>query len=500
MKLYLSLSQILHVERNASARTVVVHTVVLSLLLAAAPVSAAGVFVEQNGLVVVEVESEAPLSPWMSETALNGFTGSAYYRMDGNTVQGGSPNGRLSYFIRIENPGTYHLRIHSNKTDPDSTWANDCYTRLVGHADYQGEDTKTYMSGASNQWSWNTMHEWDGQHLQPDYSLSAGVHELQISGRSKNYHADRFVLFKDPVSVGEATDLAKPQSPLEGGLTYHLTVQNGTGSGDYSAAQVVSVRADPPASGMEFSQWSGDVATLADVFAQDTTLVMPDGDITIAAGYENVAAGTIVIECEDMQLDGYSVEDYLIATMDQGTASIPFPGEAGVYRLTVAILQENDGQPSLGVSVGGQQVATIQYELGSSQRDPRDVDLGLVSVHATDRIELAGTRDGDAAARVDKLIFVWESDLEEEAIADGDGGAEEPIDPADGQDAGLDREDGGPDSEQAVDAGVDDGSSDDDGGCACAAHSSQTAGWMGFVLLALAAMVGRPGRIRSGRR
>jgi len=183
-----------------------------------APAQSGGnIFQEADGLVVVEVESTPLEGDWVLETAYSGYTGTGYYRMNGNSVQSGNPNGALSYFINITNPGTYNLRIHSNKKNVgDDTWANDCYTKMVGHSGYQGNFTKTYQSGSSETWRWSTKHEDGSTHLDPQYTLSAGVHEFQIAGRSKDFIIDRFVLYKSPNDTGPG------DQPQQSRIGYHF--------------------------------------------------------------------------------------------------------------------------------------------------------------------------------------------------------------------------------------------------------------------------------------
>ena len=120
---------------------------------------------------------------------------------------------------------------------------------------------------------------------------------------------------------------------------------------------------------------------------------------------------TIVIECEDMNLADYFVQDDYISVdyasgKTTGTATASFPGETGRYRMEVVIVKENDGQPTVEVYVGGAPVSTIDYPLGAASRDPETVDLGEVDITSGAEIKLVGTmNDPDAAARVDKIIF-----------------------------------------------------------------------------------------------
>ena len=67
---------------------------------------------------------------------------------------------------------------------------------------------------------------------------------------------------------------------------YTLTVNNGTGSGGYAPGTVVAVTADPPATGMLFDQWTGDVANVADTTASSTTITMPSAAAEITAEYK----------------------------------------------------------------------------------------------------------------------------------------------------------------------------------------------------------------------
>lgn len=66
-----------------------------------------------------------------------------------------------------------------------------------------------------------------------------------------------------------------------------LTVESGSGSGTVEVGKKVTVKADKPKAGYEFSSWKvldGNV-TLKDSNATQTTLIMPDEDVTISALY-----------------------------------------------------------------------------------------------------------------------------------------------------------------------------------------------------------------------
>ena len=72
---------------------------------------------------------------------------------------------------------------------------------------------------------------------------------------------------------------------------YTLTVNNGEGSGSYEAgSQVTVTAADRSQEGYEFSGWNVDSAnvTLDDTVSATASFTMPEGDVTLTAGYTEV--------------------------------------------------------------------------------------------------------------------------------------------------------------------------------------------------------------------
>ncbi len=67
---------------------------------------------------------------------------------------------------------------------------------------------------------------------------------------------------------------------------YTLTVNSGSGGGSYTAGTVVSINANPPASGRVFSTWTGQDATLlSSRTSPTTTLTMPARAASVTASY-----------------------------------------------------------------------------------------------------------------------------------------------------------------------------------------------------------------------
>lgn len=159
---------------------------------------------ESGGIVVVEVESAAVVPSWARETSLSGYTGGAYYTWRGPDLFNSPGSGVLQYHVNITTGGSYGMRLHNRHDHPDSTLANDCFTRMDG-----GTWIKTYSS-TRGQWTWHTRHEHNGTHGDPAYALTPGIHRFEISGRSADFSIDRFHLYLP--SVANPLDTSRPPS------------------------------------------------------------------------------------------------------------------------------------------------------------------------------------------------------------------------------------------------------------------------------------------------
>jgi len=94
------------------------------------------------------------------------------------------------------------------------------------------------------------------------------------------YVADRFQA--DTTITMPAWDVAVTATYA---WAYTLTVNSGSGDGQYTSGTVVDVQADPAPTGWQFDQWTGDVVDVADVYAESTTVTMPPADVEITATY-----------------------------------------------------------------------------------------------------------------------------------------------------------------------------------------------------------------------
>ena len=78
-----------------------------------------------------------------------------------------------------------------------------------------------------------------------------------------------------------ATYIADSNIPV----TYTLTVNSGTGDGNYAESTVVNIVADAPGAGQVFDVWTGDTTNVADVNLADTNITMPAANAQVTATY-----------------------------------------------------------------------------------------------------------------------------------------------------------------------------------------------------------------------
>lgn len=79
-------------------------------------------------------------------------------------------------------------------------------------------------------------------------------------------------------------------------IPHKLTVENGSGSGEYLAGTVIEIEADPAPSGMVFDHWSGDhLESVELIKAFRTTFTMPHEDCTLVANYSDKTTFTFSV-------------------------------------------------------------------------------------------------------------------------------------------------------------------------------------------------------------
>jgi hypothetical protein len=246
----------------------------LTLFMAAAARAQEPVYQESGGIVVVEIESAAVAGSWAKETSLSGFTGSSYYTWRGPDLFGSPGSGVLRYRFQVGASGTYSFRIHNRHDFADSTLENDCFTRMDG-----GAWVKTF-SGTRGQWTWATNHEFSHDSKPPaQYTLTAGEHVLEFSGRSAGFSIDRFHLYLS--SVANPLDTSRHQSSTTTGGT---TPPPPTGTEAVTALALFSADTDATVPGFE-SLSSGALLNLG---------TLPTRNLNIRAVTNPATVGSVV--------------------------------------------------------------------------------------------------------------------------------------------------------------------------------------------------------------
>ncbi|MEZ6017399.1 MAG: hypothetical protein R3F49_19960 [Planctomycetota bacterium] len=216
-----------HSKSSSSLSRRVLSTGVLALACGAPALANGGVYLESNGLVVINFESRPTVGDWAFSNTTPNYSGDGYIRWDGPDLFGSPGTGGLfSYDIEISTPGTYTLNLRNRHEDPNPTEDNDVWIQLDG-----GVWEKVFSNGAASvgNWTWESRVELPNfTYPQQSYVLSAGVHTLAFSGRSNGFKMDRFHLAL-PGHPSEF-DPGAPESECRIGTVYGVANPNSTGS------------------------------------------------------------------------------------------------------------------------------------------------------------------------------------------------------------------------------------------------------------------------------
>ena len=90
-------------------------------------------------------------------------------------------------------------------------------------------------------------------------------------------------IYSSVLTAGQIKDLYDSAPEL---VTYDLIVNGGSGDGSYVENRVVDIAADAPPAGQVFDAWTGDTATVANIYDSTTTVTMPAAAVTLTATYK----------------------------------------------------------------------------------------------------------------------------------------------------------------------------------------------------------------------
>jgi hypothetical protein len=127
-----------------------------------------------------------------------------------------------------------------------------------------------------------------------------------------------------------------------GSLFNTLTVVNGSGSGSYTNGAVVRVFAQATNAWIQFAGWTGDTATLANPASTNTTLVMPDRNITVTAEYQTLALDDYLSRILGIPLP-VTTENVFFADVDPATPEVRLGNIGDDQRAFVETVYTNAG-------------------------------------------------------------------------------------------------------------------------------------------------------------
>ena len=113
---------------------------------------------------------------------------------------------------------------------------------------------------------------------------------------------------------------------------YALTVNNGSGGGNYSAGAAVTIEADEAPSLFEFSEWTGDVAGIDDIYSSTATLTMPATAAAVTATYKHQTADlTMEVAPEDSGTTDPEAGTSIAVNLGEAVSITAEPAEGAVF-------------------------------------------------------------------------------------------------------------------------------------------------------------------------
>jgi len=282
-------------------------------------------FVERDGYLIFEVESEPATGDWMEAGDIEGHAGDAYYIWSGrnNFARSEAALGDpIRYHFRITTPGNYQLRWRSRNTvGLDGTEHNDSWVRFPTGRNIDGEHglfgwTKAYM-GQVARWTWDAYTA-DGKSLPVRQYFDAGEHVIDIAGRSSGHALDRIALLRYESVPFSADEL---DSRLPSPRVSQASADGHVHAGDTCVGNTLSLSADRAAS-------------LADGALVDTHATLPfgggDAYALLQFDLERVPRDALSVELRLASDDGpLAVDAYLASDArwsdDSTSGDLPYP-------------------------------------------------------------------------------------------------------------------------------------------------------------------------------
>lgn len=224
---------------------------------------------------------------------------------------------------------------------------------------------------------------------------------------------------------------------------YTLTVSGGTGGGSYTAGAKVTISANAPSAGMTFGGWSSNNGgSFANAALSETEFTMPEGDVTVTAGFTSVGGFTDIPsstpEPEDESLvivDGKEVDagkvtvdidtgttttvvnqevitDQIVNATDNVTVIVPKSEDSSTAVAELVVKNVDDmaaGEITLSVQVGN-----VTYEVPTAAVDTQAILESLGAENASDvpiSISITTEVSDEVQATVEQAIAEFEGEI-----------------------------------------------------------------------------------------
>lgn len=195
--------------------------------------SAQNLFVEENGIVMMEAENVSRPNAWRFRGAasipsgdpqrLRGFEGRGFIEWRGDFVRPvripvSEAQDVINYNFRITRPGVYRLRFrHKQKAGVASDAGNDSFVRFATGStprntfDFSSVFVKIFIFNRPNNYDWRSDVEIDTRNGEGVFVrggnmarfFAAGDHRLQLAGRSPGHIIDRIALHHSDVDFND---------------------------------------------------------------------------------------------------------------------------------------------------------------------------------------------------------------------------------------------------------------------------------------------------------
>lgn len=231
------------------------------------------VYVMENDLLVIEMESGTLVDQWELDTTVNGYTGDGYIYWSGDQFFGQRGIGEIVYKIYVPEAGEYRfvwrnkILQGSNPTEHNDTWlkinGDDFFGRKtdgsIVHPRPECTSTNDCPNGSSgdgffkvfgsslNNWIWRAETSDESFYnifIQFD---QPGIYDITINARSSFHGIDRMILYKPSVHTDAfAQNTSRAASPIDCSGTVHVDRPVARVSRIYTSGQELKIELPEP--------------------------------------------------------------------------------------------------------------------------------------------------------------------------------------------------------------------------------------------------------------